>query len=165
MFVKWLLDHFTPEWDLLTGFCVQNNPTCVGAVLLLCRLTSLCSKILGYEQQQTQSAGSASSNQFALSISFTLQFCSFKKGNHTSQNDSFAKTKSSWSSPERTPEGASGSYYHTSCKTICLPDISKDKRHSNYLVTKVHLVQSYSEFANTVLHDSFKCFADCLELQ
>lgn len=127
--------------------------------MLLCRLTilSLCSKILGYVEQQIPIPGSTGLKQFALSMSFyTPQFYSFKKGKHTSQNDSFAKTKSSWSSPEKALEGASGSYYHPSFKTSCLPDISKDKRHSNCLVTIVHLVQSYSAFANTVLPESFK---------
>lgn len=91
---------------------------------------------------------------------YTPQFYSFKKEKHTSQNNSFAKTKSSWSSPEKTPEGASGSHNHPSFKTSCLPDICKDKKHSNYLVTIVHLVQSYSAFANTMFPDSFMCFAD-----
>lgn len=129
--------------------------------MLLCWLTRFCSKILGYEQQKTPIAGSTGLKQFALPMSFyTPQFYSFKKGKHSNQNDSFAKIKSPWSSPEKTPEGASGLYYYSSFKTIYLPDICKDKRHSNYLATTVHLVQSYSEFANTMLLQSFKCLAD-----
>lgn len=45
-------------------------------------------------------------------------------------------------------------------KPSVLLDICKDKRYSNYFVAIVHLVQSYSEFANTVLPESFKCFVD-----
>lgn len=145
-----------PEW-----YTTESKPLIQSCRNAAVQANKPLQQNLGYEQQQTQIAGLTGLKRFALSMSFyTPQFYSFKKGKHSSQNSYFAKTEYSWSSPEKTPEGASGWYYHPSFKTVCLPDICKDERYSNYLVAIVHLVQSYSEFANTVLPESFKRFVD-----